>query len=159
MLFFQLASTLPLLPLDSFALLQWQHLLVLDPQFPTLQFKVVEHLDHGGRLLRRGEIGESQTPEHAIVKMVVESVGQRKVQLGHQLYQLFFLDGERNVLDDDGGGDQFIVYIRRSRRFWSNRTAALERTGSEVGKGTRDARLLIQPGLPLLAFFFGYDHK
>ena len=109
-----MASTLPLLPFDPFALLQRQHLLVLDSQLPALQFKVIEHLDHGRRLLRRGEIGEGQTPENAIVKVVVESVGQRKVQLGHQLHQLFLLDGKRNVLDDDGGRDQFVVDIRRS---------------------------------------------
>ena len=145
-LFFQLTTTFSLLPLDAFAFLQREHLLVLNPQFPTLQLKVVEHLNHGSRFLCGGEIGKRQTAEDAVVKVVVESVGQGKVQLGHQLHQLFFLDGERDILDDDGGRDQLIVDIR-SRGGIRTHCAALERTGANVGEGAGDARLLIQPGL------------
>lgn len=145
-LLFELTATLPLLPLDPFTLLERQHLLVLDPQFPALEFEVVENFDDGGRFFGRSKVGKGQTTENTIVKVVVEGVGQGEVQLGHQLHQLFFLDGKRDVLDDDSGGDQFVIYFR-SRSFWAHCTA-LERTGTETrGKGARDAGLLIQPGL------------
>jgi len=111
-LLFELAPTFPLFPFDPFTFLERQHLLILDPQFAALEFKVVEDFDDGGRFLGRGEVGEGQTTENTIVKVVIEGVGQWQVQLGHQLHQLFFLDGERNVFDDDGGWDQFIVYVR-----------------------------------------------
>lgn len=144
-LLLQLATTLSLLPLDPLPFLKREHFLVLHTQFPTLQFKMVEHIDDGRRFLCRGEVGKSQTPKDTIVEVVVERVGQGKVQFGHQLHQLFFLDGKGDVLDDNGGGDQFIVCLRG--RGFRPQCARLKRTGSEIGERTRDTGLLIEPGL------------
>lgn len=119
-LFLQLSPTLPFFPLDPLALLRREHLLVLNPKFPALKFKVVEHLDHRGGLFGGGEVCKRQAPKDAIVEMVVERVGKREAQFGHQLHQLFLLDGKRDVLDDDGGQDQVIVRVL-SRRFRPDR--------------------------------------
>lgn len=148
-LLLQLATPFALLPLDAFAFLKREHFLVLDPQFATLKFKVVQNLDHGGRLLGRGEVGESQAPKYAVVKVVVERVGQRQVQLGHQLHQLFLLDSERDVLNDDGGGDQLIVTLRGPGGLGAH-CATLEGARTEVGEGTGNARLLVEPSLSIV---------
>ena len=113
MLFFQLTAALSLLSLDTFSLYQRQHLLVLDAELSPAQLVVVERVDDHSRLFCRCEVCKGQAAEDAIVEMVVEGVGQREIQLGHQLDQLLFLHGEGNIFDDNGGGDQFIIHFGR----------------------------------------------
>jgi hypothetical protein len=145
-LFLQLTATFALLPLDALALLEREHLLILHPQLPTLELEVVKNLNNGGGFLSRGEIGKGQTPEHAIVKVIVERVRKREVQLSHQLHQLLLLDSKRDVLDNDRGGNQFIISLRGNCGFGTHRTT-LKRSGSEIRKRTGHTRLLIKPGL------------
>jgi hypothetical protein len=110
-LFLQLPSALPLLAFNPFALSQRQHLLVFDAELPTMELEVIHGLDDLGRLLGSGEVCESKAPEDAVVEMVVESIGQGEAKLSHQRDKLFLLDGEGNVLDDDGGRDEFLIYV------------------------------------------------
>lgn len=146
MLFFQLAPTLALLAFNAFALLKRQHLLVLDPQLPSLKLEVVQNLDHRRCFLRGCEVRECQSPKHAVVKMVVERIRQRQIQLGHQLYELLLFNSEGNVLDNDRRRNQLIVGLGGCGCFWAHR-AALEGPGSKIREGIRHTRLLIKPGL------------
>ena len=110
-LFFELPSALTLLTLDPFPLGQGQHLFVFDAELPAVELEVVHGLDDLGCLLGSGEVCESKTPEDAIVEVVVEGIGQGKAKLSHEGDELFLLDGEGNVLDDDGGGDELLIHV------------------------------------------------
>jgi hypothetical protein len=83
MLFLELTATLALLAFNAFAFLQGKHLLVFNPQLSALQLKVVQDLDYGRCLFCGCKVGESKPAENAIIEMVVESVRQGQVQLGH----------------------------------------------------------------------------
>ena len=109
MLLFQLASTLALLSFNPLALLQREHLLVLDPQLTSLQLKVIKMLNHHGGLLGCGEVGKRQASEDTMIKVIVEGVGQRQTEVGHELHQLLLLDREGDVLDDDGRRDELLL--------------------------------------------------
>jgi hypothetical protein len=112
-LLLELATALPLLTLDSLSLSERQHLLVLDPQLSPMQLKMIHGVYDLRRLLGCSEVGESQTSEDSIVEVVIEGVWERQPQISHQLHQLFLLHCERNVLDNNGGRDQFFIDIMR----------------------------------------------
>lgn len=76
-----------------------------------MELEVIHGLDDLGRLLGSGEVCESKAPEDAVVEVVVESIGQGEAKLSHQRDKLFLLDGEGNILDDDGGRDEFLIYV------------------------------------------------
>lgn len=108
MLFFQLSSPLSLFPLDTLTLLEGKHLLVFHPQLPSVQFKMIQRLNHRSGLFGRGKIRKRQSTEDPVVEVIVEGVGERKVHVRHQRYQLLFLDSKWDVLNHNGRGNQFI---------------------------------------------------
>ena len=112
-LLLELPTPLPLLSLDALPLLQRQHFLVLDAELTSLQLVVVEGLDDLCRLLRRREVGECQTPENAIIEVVVEGVWKWEVQVIHHIHQLLLLDCERDVLDYDRRGNKLVLRVWR----------------------------------------------
>lgn len=155
-LLLKLTSAFPLLPLDSLPLRQRKHLLVLDTQFSALQLKVVHRLNHDRRLLGRGEVGKRQATEDTIVEMVVEGIGQRQAEIGHQLHQLLLLDRKGDVLNDDGGGDQLFVALLRTVGVLAHLRlahalaeslrhvlAGAQRSAAEAGEGVERRRQLL----------------
>jgi len=110
MLFFQLATALPLLPLDPFPLGLREHLFVLNSQFPTMNLQTIHRLYHEPSILRGLEVGESETAENATVKMVVKRIGLRQMKVGHQLGQSLLPDGEWDILYHDCRGDQLVGF-------------------------------------------------
>ena len=146
-LLLELSATLTLLSFDSLALGRREHLFVLNSQLSALELKVVHSVDDGGRLIGRGEVGESQSTENAIVEMVVEGVGERKAHISHQLNQLLFLDGKWNVLDDDSGRNELLVGLGskliRSDRGSTEDTSTKTKVWGDLGHRLR----LIEPGL------------
>ncbi|KAB8627241.1 hypothetical protein FH972_026074 [Carpinus fangiana] len=110
-LLLELAATLALLPLDAVSLGLGEHLFVLDTQLAAVEVQVIHGLDDGGRLLRRGEVGKGQAAEDAVVKVIVEGIGQGQGHVGHDGDQLLLLDGKGDVLDDDCGGDEVLVGV------------------------------------------------
>lgn len=155
MLLLELSPSFPLFSFDPLALLERKHLLVFDPQLPTLELKVVEHLDDRGGLLGRREVCKGKTPEDAIVKVVVEGIRERQVHLGHELHQLLLLHRERDVLDHDRSRDQLvfrllllIVHILRPALLVVSLKWSRAKVGGEGG-GAGNARLLVEPRLDL----------
>ena len=138
-LLLELAAALTLLALDALAFGDRQHLLVLDAQLAAVQLEVVHRVDDGGRLLGGGEVGKGQASEDAVVKVVVEGIGQRQAQVSHELHQLLLLDGEGDVLDDDGGGDELLVDVGVAVAGVEHRarTAVVEAGQGEAGHGLR----------------------
>jgi len=116
MLFLKLSTLLSLVSLDSFPLLSWEHLLVLNPELPALKLHVVHSGNNVSRLVRIGEVGKSQTSKDPLIEVVIERVGQRELHIRHKSDELLFLDGEGDVLDDDGSGDQLITLPLGRRR-------------------------------------------
>ena len=76
---------------------------------------MVQVVDYCGCLLRRREIGEGQASENTVVEVVVKCIWQRQVHVRHQLYELLFLGRKRDVLDDDGGRNEFLIGIGDQR--------------------------------------------
>lgn len=151
MLFLQLTAALSLLALDPFALGQREHLLVLDPELPSMQFEVIHGVYDRSSFFGRGEVGEGEAPENTIVEMVVEGIRQRQAQISHQLHQLFLLDSKRDVLDDDGRGDELLVHLVRkivlSQRVLAETLAWMSRAQTREGEARETLGLLIQPSL------------
>ena len=112
MLLFQLTSALALLPFDSLTLSRGKHLLVLDPQLPSIQLEVIHGIDDGGRLVGVGEVGKSQTTKDAIVEVVVKRVWLWEVQRGHDALEDLLAALKLDVLNDDGCGDQLLGIAR-----------------------------------------------
>jgi hypothetical protein len=145
MLLLKLASALTLFAFDALSFRSRQHLLVFNPEFPAVELKVVHVVNDGRRLVRVGEVGESQTAENAIVEVVVEGVWERQSHVGHNRDELFLLDGERNVLDDDGSRDEFLVDLGVVRVLAHLRTTKATKTHEVVvGHGRL---LLVEPSL------------
>jgi hypothetical protein len=113
MLFLQLSTLLPLLPLNFLPFKNREHLLVLDSQLPSLELHMVHRLDDYRSLFGGSEVCKCQSPENSAVEVVVEGVGKGEVHLCHELHELLLLDGKGDVLDDNGGRDELIV-LRRS---------------------------------------------
>jgi len=113
MLFLQLSTLLPLLPLYFLPLKNREHLLVLDSQLPSLELHMVHRLDDYRSLFGRSEVCKCQPPENSAIEVVVEGVGKREVHLCHELHELLLLDSKGDVLDDNGGRDELVV-LRRS---------------------------------------------
>ena len=144
-LFLELASALTLLALDALPFRSWQHLLVLDPQLPAVELKVVHVVNDSRRLVCVGEVGESQATENTVVEVVVESIWERQSHVGHDRNELFLLDGKRNVLDDDGSRDELLVNLRVVRVLAHLRSTETTETHEVVvGHGRL---LLVEPGL------------
>lgn len=108
-LLLELAALLPLFPLDPLPLVLGQHLLVLDPQLPSLHLVAVEPLDDGLRVEGALEVGKSEAAEDAVVEVVVEGIRLGKAQVRHDLGEHLFPHVERDVLDDDGRRDQVVA--------------------------------------------------
>lgn len=83
-LLFELTPAFTLLSLNSLSLGRGQHLLVFDSKLPTLEFEVIQVVNDNGRLIRRGEIGKGKTAEDAVVKVIIESIGEWKAHISHQ---------------------------------------------------------------------------
>jgi hypothetical protein len=49
-LFFELPAALSLLSLNTLAFLEREHLFVFNPQLASLEFKMIQNLDHRGGL-------------------------------------------------------------------------------------------------------------
>jgi len=112
MLFLQLTTPLSLFSLNLFALHRWQHLLVLDPQFPALEIQVVHLQDNSRCLLGGRKICKRQASENAVVEMVIERIREGESHFCHYRNELLFLDSEGDVLDDDGSGDELVLVPR-----------------------------------------------
>lgn len=145
-LFLELSTALTLFTLDALPFSQRQHLLVFHAKLPAVQLEVVHRIDDRGGLLGRGEICESQAPEYTIVKMVVEGIGQWQPQICHERYKLLLLYCERNVLNDDSGGDEFFVDVVSEAGVQHGPIAVVE-TGK--GKGGQALGRVVHPSLVL----------
>lgn len=147
MLLFQLATSFTLLPFDAFPLRQGQHLLVLHPQLPTLQFKVVQMIDNRRRLFCRGEVCKSQASEDPVIEVIIEGIGERQVHIGHELHQLFLLRRKWDVLDHDRRGDELLIGIGVESLRSQGGMSDVGIADPEVGVGGGKRRMLIKPGL------------
>lgn len=107
-LFFELATSLTLLSLNTFALGLGEHLLVLDTQLATVDIHAVHGFNDYSSVFGRLEVGESETAEDAIVKVVIEGVGLRQVHLEHDGSEGLLADSERDILDDNSGRNKLI---------------------------------------------------
>jgi hypothetical protein len=110
MLLLKLATLLSLVSLDSFPLLSWEHLLVFNPELPTLEFHVIHSIDNMSRLLWVSEICKGKASEDAIIEVVIESIRKRQLHFRHESNKLLFLDCERYVLDNDRGRDELLAF-------------------------------------------------
>ena len=115
-LFLKLSTLLSLVSLNSFPLLSWEHLFVLNSELSTLELHVVHGGNNMSRLFGVGEVRKSQTSKDALVEVVIECVRQRELHVSHESDELLFLDGEGDVLNDDGGRNQLITLSLRRRR-------------------------------------------
>lgn len=109
MLLFELTTAFPLLALDSFPLLKWQHLLVLHSKSATLEIEVIQIINDNSCLVSRREVCKCKATEDSVIEVIIESIWQRKAHLRHHIDQLLFSDRERYILDDDGSGYKLIV--------------------------------------------------
>jgi hypothetical protein len=145
-----LATSLSFLPFNPFSLGNWQHFLILDPQFPTMQLEVVHVLDYLRRLVRGGEVGKGEASKNAIVEVVIEGVRQRQAQIGHELHELFLLHGEGDVLDDNGSWNELLVNVV-SKIFLAERVpteSGILMSRVQTGKSERGETLgLVEPSL------------
>lgn len=144
-LFLKLASALTLLAFNALPFRSWQHFLVFDPKLPAVEFKVVHVVDDGRRLVCVGEVGESQATEDPVIEVVVESIGEWQSHISHDRDELFLLDGKRNVLDDDGGRNKFLVDLGVVRILAHLRSTETSETHEVVAGHGR--LLLVKPGL------------
>ena len=119
MLLFKLTTAFTLLALDTFSLLQWEHLLVLDSKFATTKLHVVQSADDLVGFGGRCEVGKRKTPKDSIIKMIVKGIGQRQVHVNHQLHELLLLDGERDILDNNGSRNELFVIVLCVWATWS----------------------------------------
>jgi len=110
MLLLKLTTLLSLVSLDSFPLLSWEHLFVFNPQFSTLELHVIHRTDDMSCLLGVGEVCKGKTSEDAVVEVVIESVGKRKLHFRHESDKLLLLNGEGYVLDNDSGRDKLLAF-------------------------------------------------
>lgn len=108
-LLLELASPLSFLPLDPLTFCRREHLLVLDPELTATDLPAIQQVHHQSRLVGRVEVGEGQPPEHPVVEVVVERVGERQVALGHEVQELLFLDREGDVLDHHSCGNDLVI--------------------------------------------------
>lgn len=108
MLLFQLSPTLPLLPLNALPFSFWEHLLILDAQFPTVDLKAIHGFYYETGIFGRLEVGKGEPAEDAPIEVIVEGIRLGQMEIRHQLSQSLFPDGEGDVLDNDGGGDELI---------------------------------------------------
>ena len=146
-LLLELTATLTLFSFNPLALSCREHLLILDSQLSALEFKVVHGVDDSGSLVGRGEVGESQSTENTVVEMVVEGVGKGETHVSHQLDQLLLLDGKRNVLDDDSGGDELLIGLRSKLIRSDRRSTKNTSTEAKVWRDLGHRLGLIEPGL------------
>lgn len=111
---------------------------------------MVHDIDDLLGLLGGGEVGKGQAPEDTVVEVVIERVGKGEVHVGHDLDELLLLDGEGNVLDDDGGWDKLIrVHRRGDSRGLIGRVREIAVHLHHVGEGGHRGRthLLLHPRL------------
>ena len=111
MLLLELSSAFAFLSLYAVAFRLWKHLLVLDAKFAAMQFIMVHCLNHLGGLIGRREVGESKAAKDSVIEMVVECVRKWETHVCHDISQLFLLDRERNVLDDNRGWNELIIAV------------------------------------------------
>jgi len=72
---------------------------------------MVQVLNNSGRLVSRGEVGERKASEDAIIKMIVEGIRKRQIHFCHELHKLLLFNRERNVLNNNRGRDQLVVWV------------------------------------------------
>lgn len=147
MLLFELSPTLPFLALNAIAFSLRQHLLVLDTELSSVEVEVVHGVNDLGSFIGSGKVCKCESTEDTIVEMVVESVWQRQVHIGHDLHELFFLNRKGDVLDDDCSRDQVLVTVLvvviTAHRGHAHVGAAKVRKAIRVGH----LRYLVEPAL------------
>ena len=136
-------------------------LFVLDAQLATLDVETVEGSDDGIGIGGLTEVGESQTSEGTLlVEMVIESIGswnregslwrwldptrkEEKQRTDDDVKEGFTFNIERDVLDYDSGGYNFVVRIgsHRGRDHWGGGVGRCrDEIGAEMTQGRRAAR-------------------
>jgi hypothetical protein len=110
MLLLKLTTLLSLVSLDSFPFLGWEHLLVFNPELPTLELHMIHSVDNMSRLLWVSEICKGKTSEDAVVEVVIESIRKRQLHFRHESNKLLLLDCERYVFDNDSGRDELFAF-------------------------------------------------
>jgi hypothetical protein len=97
------------------------------PSVPVWKLEVIHRIDNLRDFLRSVEVSKRFSPEDSMVVVVVECVRDRQAQIRHYLHQLFFLKGERDVLDGNGASGKITLQTIRSAEPLRESSGALER--------------------------------
>lgn len=130
MLLLKLASFFTFFALNTVTLDKREHFLVLNAKLAPSNFTAVEVGNNSRCLLRGGEISKSQSSENSIVKMIVESVRNRKPQCSQYLQQLLLFNGKRDVFDNNSRGNQLFLHVMTCR-------SRIGRMGKKVVRGAQ----------------------
>ncbi len=126
-LLFKLSTTFTLFSLNSLALSKRKHLLVLNAKLAATDLPTVKVVDNSASLLRGSEVGKSQTPKNAIVKMVVKRIRNREVQTSKNIQKLLFFYSKGNVFDNNRGGNK--IFLNRAGGRTGGRTSRVVQRG------------------------------
>lgn len=113
MLLLKLTTLLPFLSLDAFTLVLGKHFLVFHAQLATLDIEAIHAVDDELGVGSALEVGECESTEDTLIKVVVKRVWLGQMHLDHDGCEVLLADVERDVFDDDGGGDEIVDVFAR----------------------------------------------
>lgn len=90
-----------------------------------MNIHAIHSVNDNPRILGRLEVGKGKSPEDAVVKMVIEGVRLREIHVEHDGRQRLLAHGERDVLYDDGSGNELVPVRGRRPEIWGGMRGAL----------------------------------
>lgn len=81
MLLLELSTPLSFFSFNALPFGFWQHFLIFDSKLSSVDIHAIHGFDNDPGVLSRLEVGKSESPKHAIVKVIIECIWLRQIQI------------------------------------------------------------------------------